>query len=727
MLRYFFIFVFILLNLNPLQAKKEEPIPAEEFKKNINSISKVNYKKDDVNFSAQNIEYNFKDETVVATGLVTLVSADNIITADTLFYSIKDDILYVKGNVVFTNKYDNKIYSEEAILDPKLNTGLIEQFKIFFRDGSTLKARSVSKTNESTYTLKCMSFTACSIAENYTPTWQLNARKAIYNQEQGNIDLYNVWFQVKGIPVLWTPYFSFSNLDFLRKAGFLTPSYENNSIYGKSVIVPFYIPLGDHQDITLNAQLFLTSNPVYFLDYNGKLENGSFNSSFSFVNSQYDKAEIDKNKRWHAFFDLQKNLTDTWRTSMKIEETSDNDYLNMYNINIKDSKESFYFNKIRFEGFFNHNSYFDTYMAKYRTINPDFMIENAGITNDLDNTFSMSYSYLSEYSPLGRVNFFFNAANLFTKSFDNLTRLVGNLTYKYYKPTNYGNYSFDSLLQGVGYSDAMSTEKFVEDTTASSIAVAATIEYPTLFASDSFVYSVSPIAQISYSKNLDKNKNSFLIDSYNVNVNSSSMFDLNHFQGYDQFDESKDLKYAFKLSLLNNTNQGSRIFIGQMFKVGLDDSLTVNNRIASNYFVSAYFYPLQNLSFNYDGIVDKNFKQVETSLGAGYNNNLFSLRGSFDEYTQLDTNLFGVNRISELSVIGALNIHKNIKMSSNATYDVSTAYELSLKSVNFNLTWVNECVEILFYNNKDYLSPTKANSWGFRVNIKSIDNYMIPM
>jgi len=737
-LKYFFILLFIAIYCsNSLKAQESIENPNDAaFKRNINAISKTSYKAENIDFSAQNIEYNFKSETITATGMVTVTSEDNVITADMLFYNDKDDILYVKGNVVFTNKYGHKIYSDEAILDPKLNTGLIDKFKIAFSDGSTLMAKKVSRVNDYTYTLHDMCFTACSIVENYTPTWTLRANKAIYNQEKGTLNLYSAWFEVKGVPLLWTPYFSFSNLDFIRKAGFLTPSFENNSIYGQSIIVPFYIPLGDHQDITLGSQIFLTSNNLYTLNYNGKLENGSFGLNTSIVDSQSDKNEIDKNRRWHAFFNLQKNLTDIWRSNVKIEETSDTSYLSMYNINAKDFKESFYINKWQFEGFFSHNSYFDTYVANYETINPNFFVADAGITNDLDNIFYMNYSYLGEYSAFGRINFFVNTENLFTRDFDNLIRVIGNINYKYYLPTNYGNYSIDALLQGVDYSDAMSQKKFVEDTTSLSVASSITFEYPILYEADNIVYSVSPIAQAAYSNNLDRNTNNFLIDSNNINVNASNLFDLNHFQGYDQFEESKDIKYAFRFSLLNNSNLGSRIFIGQMFRIGLQEDLlhNINNRSASNYFISAYLYPFNNLYFSYNGMIDKDFKQVETSIGAGYSNNLFSTRASFDEYTQLDNTLFGVERISELTLSGYLNIHKNVKIDSSAVYDVSPSsytagptHGMVLKSINFNATWVNECVEIIIYNNRDYINAANASAWGFKVNIKNLDNYKIPM
>ena len=125
-----YIFSILLLtlcvNFQVVFAKEDFLVEENDFKKNLNSLSSTSYKKDNIDFSAQNISYNFKDETITATGKVTFISEGNTITSDTLYYNAKDDILYMKGNVIFVNENNHKIYFNEAIFDPKLNTGIID-------------------------------------------------------------------------------------------------------------------------------------------------------------------------------------------------------------------------------------------------------------------------------------------------------------------------------------------------------------------------------------------------------------------------------------------------------------------------------------------------------------------------------------------------------------------------------------------------------------------------
>lgn len=718
----------ITFNLSIAFAKKEAfEIEENDFKKNLNLLTKSSYKKDNIDFSAQHINYNLKDETITATGKVTFISEGNIITSDTLYYNAKNDILYIKGNVVFMNENNHKIYSEEAIFDPKLNTGLIEKFKTIFADQSTMLAQNVDKNNDETYNLKKMSFTACKIVNDYKPTWEIKAQKAVYNEKDSEVALYNSWLEVKGVPILWTPYFSFSNLDFIRKAGFLTPSYENNSLYGYGAIVPFYVPLGDSQEILIETHSFTGSNPLFLANYKGFIEDGSFSSSFSFVNKQFKQGQIDEQTRWHAFFYGQKDLSDTWRANIKIEEASDINYLRNYNLDKKNSAESFYIDQLELEGFFNQNSYFDTYIVKFETINPNFIPKNPDTNSisSLNNTFNMNYSYFSDYSSLGKIKLFMNADNLFTKDNDQLSRFVTNVNYKYYIPTYLGNYSFDALAQNVIYSDASSEKKFVEDSLSTNVATSITYEYPLLYEINDFVYSVSPIFQLSYAKILNENQNTFLIDSHNLNINSNNLFELNHFQGFDQFEEGKDLKYALKFSMLNDTNQGSRLFIGQRFHTGITDEFiqNINESSASNYFISLYLYPTENIYLIYNGVIDKKFAKGETSFTAGYNNKLFAIEAGFDEYNQLDSTLYNVDRISELRINGVININQNIRLASTYLLDISPSYKTEIKTSTFNFIWANECLEIIFYNNKDYYTEESPNTWGFRVNIKSIDGY----
>lgn len=739
---------FMVLSINILRADndfgvvskdfeslgKDFMILEEGFKKNINSIGNQRYKKENIDFSAQNIKYDAKKDIIVATGNVSFTSEGNKITADTLFYNIKTDVLYIKGNVLIENESGHKIYSKEAVFDPKINTGLIKEFKTIFSDKSLLQAETVDKKNEDTYNMKSMVFTPCKITCNYTPTWSIKSKTAVYDQTNSEIELYSAWLEVKGIPVLWSPYFAFSNLDFVRKPGFLTPSHEYNSIYGNVGIIPFYVPLSTHQDLTITTYAFLQSNTLVLADYRGEIEDGSFIASASVVDKQNHKREIDKDTRWHTFLYSKKNLTDVWRASLQIEEASDIYYLRNYNLNKKNKAESFYIDKLEFEGYFSQNSYFDTYAVKFTPVNVNLYNNDGSFENNNDSTnkvstmnnnFNMNYTYLSDYYEFGRVNLFMNADNLFTKSGNQLSRLVTTMDYKYYYPTILGSYSFEALAQNVLYSDSVSNEKYVDDNSTTNIAAAITYEYPLLYEFKNFVYSISPIMQLSYARILDKNNNSFVIDSYSANINSNNLFELDNYQGFDKFQESKDFKYALKFSLLNETNHGSRIFIGQQFKTKVNDKFfnSINGDSASNYFVSAYLYPISNIYIVYNGVIDKSFSKVETSLSTGYNNSLLSVRASYDEYNNLDQTLYKVDRIAELTLAGAININKNFTVSTSYLFNIDKNYHTSKKSNTLNATWANECLEIIFYNTRDYYSLETANSWGVRFNMKSIDGY----
>ena len=177
--------------------------------------------------------------------------------------------------------------------------------------------------------------------------------------------------------------------------------------------------------------------------------------------------------------------------------------------------------------------------------------------------------------------------------------------------------------------------------------------------------------------------------------------------------------------MLNDTNQGSRLFIGQRFHTGITDDFiqNINESSASNYFISLYLYPTENIYLIYNGVIDKKFAKGETSFTAGYNNKLFVIEAGFDEYNQLDNTLYNVDRISELRINGVININQNIRLASTYLFDISPSYKTEIKTSTFNFIWANECLEIIFYNNKDYYTEESPNTWGFRVNIKSIDGY----
>ena len=66
------------------------------------------------------------------------------------------------------------------------------------------------------------------------PLWQLKAKKIIHNQKQQELEYYDVWMEMAGIPVAYSPYSWHPDPTVKRKSGFLAPSTGGSTYLGTS-------------------------------------------------------------------------------------------------------------------------------------------------------------------------------------------------------------------------------------------------------------------------------------------------------------------------------------------------------------------------------------------------------------------------------------------------------------------------------------------------------------
>jgi len=92
-------------------------------------------------------------------------------------------------------------------------------------------------------------YTTCPLCE--SPTWQLKAKKLSIDQNTGKAVGRNVTLEIKNVPILYTPYISYST-DKTRKSGFLLPTFSYNHHDGATIAQPYYFNLAPNYDATLS-------------------------------------------------------------------------------------------------------------------------------------------------------------------------------------------------------------------------------------------------------------------------------------------------------------------------------------------------------------------------------------------------------------------------------------------------------------------------------------------
>lgn len=123
-------------------------------------------------------------------------------------------------------------------------------------------ASSLNETEPKVYEMYDASFSTC------PPTataWQMKADHIVLDKNIGRGYATNARLMVRSIPVLYTPYISFS-IDKRRKSGFLWPTIGVSNKWGPYVLVPYYWNMAPNYDMVITPGL-LSKRGIQFSDY----------------------------------------------------------------------------------------------------------------------------------------------------------------------------------------------------------------------------------------------------------------------------------------------------------------------------------------------------------------------------------------------------------------------------------------------------------------------------
>jgi len=175
----------------------------------------------DKRLKAERVIYKEADKEVIAEGQVRVDQPDMTMTADHGTYWLD------RGRGVF---YDTRFrfYSRHARGSAEI---------------SRVLEPGITRYEKATYT-------TCADNSN---AWMLRASRVTLNEEEGQGVARHARLNIKGVPLLYTPYLSFP-IDDRRKTGFLVPGFGSSSRSGFEFSLPYYLNLAPNYDATLTPR-----------------------------------------------------------------------------------------------------------------------------------------------------------------------------------------------------------------------------------------------------------------------------------------------------------------------------------------------------------------------------------------------------------------------------------------------------------------------------------------
>jgi LPS-assembly protein len=322
------------------------------------------------------IEYDVQNDELQVNGNVRIAIDNGQITGPALRMRLSESI----GEMRDASIKFNKSPSLDTIVDAKQSSLLNDQSEIlsdpkrYLDNNSTLSnapaltrnlegsrgdAKLVLFEGQDKKRLKNARYTTC---EAGVDDWYIKANELELDDYTQSGVAKNAYVEFKGVPVLYTPWLSFS-FNNQRKSGLLAPTIGTTSRSGFEVYTPYYWNIRPDMDATLATR---------YLSKRGLQMSGEFrylDESYSGVSSlEYlNKDNLSNQNRFYANFSHLHQLGSGWSAGYNIEKVSDDQYFSEMSTRIVSTSRV----NLPQEGFVNYQDdvwNFNALAQKYQTL-----------------------------------------------------------------------------------------------------------------------------------------------------------------------------------------------------------------------------------------------------------------------------------------------------------------------------------------------------------------------
>ncbi len=231
-----------------------------------------------VDVIADRLTYDGKTEIATATGLVRLTYGPYVLTATKVVYDMKKKKFSANGSIVFREPNGNVLEADFAELNDKFSEGFATHVKALLTNDVTITADYARRFEDGITIYERATYTACKDCtdEDGNPLWRIVAGEVKHDSEEKTLYYRNAKLEIGGVPVFWTPYFSYPDPTVKRRTGFLLPSFAGGS-YGYGVRTPYFLEVAPNKDLTFTPMWTTKQGMVADVEWRHRLRSGIYN------------------------------------------------------------------------------------------------------------------------------------------------------------------------------------------------------------------------------------------------------------------------------------------------------------------------------------------------------------------------------------------------------------------------------------------------------------------
>jgi len=265
----------------------------------------------------------------IARGMVEIRYGTQTLRADEVTVNPNQNRVLARGDVTIIGDDGVITYAEEAELSDDLRDGIIEGFAAQFPNGGRTGAAFAIRRGGGVTELRRAFYTACEACSSggRRPSWRIRARRVTQDQDAQMMYYRDAVLEVKGVPVLYAPFFAHADPASERRSGFMMPTFGESSRTGTLYELPYYWAISEHQDLMIAPRIMTDANPLVAYEHRRKFFSGDTLFQGSITNEQ--EIDDDGNKfgerlwRGHVFGEGAFALNQTWGWGFSVERVSD--------------------------------------------------------------------------------------------------------------------------------------------------------------------------------------------------------------------------------------------------------------------------------------------------------------------------------------------------------------------------------------------------------------------
>ena len=307
---------------------------------------------DIIYLEADSLINNENDGVLIASGQVIGKYQERTLRAEKVVYTLATGVVIASGNVVLIDPNGSTQYASKLELSNELETGTATDFTARQVGNGLTSAAFATRTENGEIELYNAYYTACKLCKEKgktkKPSWRIKARKVRQDKKTRTFRYNSALLEIGGLPLFWTPYLAHPDPSAERSSGFLTPFVGVTSSKGFNIRAPYYWAINEYTEATLTPNLYQNVNPMMKYQFIRKFNTGALSVDGSLTYSSFfdrdgnefnpddfqnpSQAPTGKKLRSHTFIKGLFSPSKTWSYGFGLELSSDDDYLNRYNL-----------------------------------------------------------------------------------------------------------------------------------------------------------------------------------------------------------------------------------------------------------------------------------------------------------------------------------------------------------------------------------------------------------